>query len=184
MGNISPSINLLKKEEQGFLDKFIHWALTIGRFVVILTEGIALAAFLYRFTLDRQLVDLHDGIKQKQAIINVLKNNEITYRSLQERIGIASKLSIEGNTTVQVVNDIISLAPADMSIETLNVTNDRVRIEAKATSVGSLSQFTEKLRSYKEIQTVSLDKIENKTSNAIILVNITALLKKKGVTPL
>lgn len=184
MGNVSPSINLLKKEEQGFLDRFIHWSLTIGRYVIILTETIALVAFLYRFTLDRQLIDLHDSIKQKQAVVNLLKNNEETYRNLQDRIAIAASLSSAGGQTVKMVNDILGFTPPEMIINTINFTGERIRIEARVQSVGALSSFIEKLRDYEPIQAISLDELENKTSSATIVVSITATLKKKGATNL
>lgn len=180
MGNVSPSINLLKKEEQSFLDKFIHWSLTVGRYVVILTETIALSAFLYRFTLDRQLIDLHDSIKQKQAVINLLKNNEETYRGVQDRITIASTLSTNGAQTIGLINDILNFVPPEMIINNINFTGERVRIQARVQSVGSLSNFIKKLREYEPITSVSLDHLENKPSSATIVVNITTVIKKKG----
>lgn len=180
MGNVSPSINLLKKEEQSFLDRFIHWSLTIGRYIVILTETIALSAFLYRFTLDRQLIDLHDTIKQKQAVINLLKTNEETYRSVQDRIAIAGALSTTGNQTITLIQEILNFVPPEMIVNTITFTGERMRIEARVQSVGALSGFIKKLREYEPIASVSLDQLENKTSSATIVVNITAILKKKG----
>ncbi|MDE2025485.1 MAG: hypothetical protein KGJ07_03255, partial [Patescibacteria group bacterium] len=77
------TINLVRGRRPRVLDQFVGWALTIGRVVVILTELIALGAFLYRFGLDRQLVDLHDKIAQEQSIVDLLKQNENSYRNLQ-----------------------------------------------------------------------------------------------------
>ena len=74
MASIKPSINLFKDKNKNFFDLFIKWALSIGRVVVIATEAIALSAFLYRFSLDQQLIDLNDKIVQKQALVKLLKN--------------------------------------------------------------------------------------------------------------
>ena len=58
------SINLVKSRKPHFLDRFITWALNAGRLLVIITETVALSAFLFRFGLDREIVDLNDKIKQ------------------------------------------------------------------------------------------------------------------------
>ena len=91
------SINLLK-QQTSLVDRFIDWALTIGRLLVILTEIVALSAFIYRFSLDRQLIDLHSKITQEQAIANYLNNNEKKYRNLQDRLAIATNYSTLGVT--------------------------------------------------------------------------------------
>ena len=52
MENSPASINLVKKNEKSSVDKFINWTLSIGRLIVIITEIIAISAFLYRFSLD------------------------------------------------------------------------------------------------------------------------------------
>lgn len=174
------SINLLKKDQQSFVDKFIHWALSVGRMVVILTEAIALCAFIYRFTLDRQLIDIHDEIKKKQAYINLLADNEKTYRSLQDRILLTTQYSKNANTTTQSLTDIIALAPSDMFLTNISASTDRIRIEGTIQSIKSLSRFIEKLKNYTTVASVSLDKVENRTSSSTISVSITATFKKTG----
>ena len=46
----SASINLVKGDKDDFLNKFIDWALTIGRLLVIITEIIALSFYLPLYT--------------------------------------------------------------------------------------------------------------------------------------
>lgn len=173
----APSINLLEDKNKGFLDKAINWSLTVGRIVVILTELIALSAFLYRFSLDRQLIDLHDEIARKQAIIKFYKINEEKYRNFQQRLALASKLTTAQNQMTKVFVDITSLSPNGISVDNLIVTKDAIKIDARASSVQALSTFITSLKRYPNITSVSLDKLENKTSNAIISVNISAKVK-------
>lgn len=181
MLNKSTSINLLKKDQQSFVDKFIKWALTIGRGVVILTEAVALFAFVFRFTLDSQLIDLQDEIKEKQAYINLLKDQEATYRNLQERIALANKYSDSGVRTTQAFTSIVQLAPTDLFFTNISMTEDRMRIEATIQSIKSLSRFIDKLKNQEMISSVSLDHVENKTSNATIVVSITIIFKNNFI---
>ena len=59
-------INLLPREEfeQKTVGRFLIWALTVGRWIVIVTELIVITAFLSRFKLDRDLANLYEKIRE------------------------------------------------------------------------------------------------------------------------
>lgn len=174
--NSNPGINLVSLRIS-FVDKFIDWVLSIGRAVVIITEIVALSAFLYRFSLDRQLIDVHSKIKQEQAILNYSKISEDKYRNLQDRIQISSQFSKLGENEVKTLKDIISLAPNGISFNNLTVSGDKIKIDASVNIVSQLGVFIDSLRSYPSISSVSIDKIENQTTNSLITVGITGSLK-------
>lgn len=171
------TINLAKHRGDTFWDTFVSWALTIGRVVVILTEGIALAAFLYRFSLDRQLVDLHDHIQQQTAVVNLLKNNETTFRNLQNRLSVAKNVIKSADIFTSTFTDILALVPSDMTLTTFQMTPTAVRMEGSLSSITSLRTLVDKLKGYPHVTSVSLDKIETNTSTATVGVTLTILLK-------
>lgn len=178
MANTVPRINLLKDKQTPFVDKFINWALTIGRLIVILTELAALSAFVYRFSLDRKIIDLHSKIKQEQAIVNYLKNNEKTYRNLQERISLASSFSNSGASLLKTYKDILSFAPKDMAINSFHLNENRISLSANIQLSSSLNKFINALKTYPGADTVSLDNLENKPANSIITFSATVNLKQ------
>lgn len=169
-------INLVKKR-LSFTDKFLSWALSAGRVIIILTEIVALSAFLYRFVLDRQLIDLHTKIKQEQAIIAFSKASENKYRNLQDRLSSASRFSKLGQDEVKVLKDILALSPADTTFSNLTTSDTNVKISASFSQISSLGAFVESLKTYPIISGVSVDKIENVSSSSLITVSITATLK-------
>lgn len=171
------SINLLKNNKKDLINKIINWTLTIGRGVVVLTELIALSAFLYRFSLDRQLIDLHSQIKQEQAIVAYLKNNEDKYRNLQDRLALASNFSNSSNKRSTIFKDIWGIAKDDVSITSITLNKNRINLNANLTSTSSLTNFVNLLKKYPNIQTLSLDNIENAPSSTLITISITAILK-------
>jgi hypothetical protein len=171
------SIDLLQKQKGKNIDRVINWSLTIGRVLVIVTEFVALAAFLYRFSLDQQLIDLHTKIKQEQAIVAYFKKNEDTYRNLQNRLSLASSLISTETKREKIFEDVLGFAPQGLTFNTVSLYPDRVQIQADINSVNSLSVFVNALRSYPPVANVSIDKIENKTSASVITVTITASLK-------
>lgn len=176
MSENSPSINLVKNKQIPFLDKFMNWALTAGRLIVIITEVVAVAAFIYRFSLDEKIIDLHSAIKQKQALVSLLKPDEDKYRNLQERIALASTISEKSIKTNKIVLDIISSVPPGTTINDFIFNKDRINISVSLNSVSSLTDFIEPLKNHPNIKSLSIDAIENKPSLGI-LVTVSAMLK-------
>lgn len=178
----SPSINLLGPNVS-FVDRFVNWALTIGRVVVILTEVIALGAFLYRFSLDRQLIDLHSKIKQEQAVVTYLKPNEEIYRNLQKRLTLAQSLSQQSKDKIKILNDVVGFAPQNFTFNAITLQEDRIKMSVTTGLVSSLSDFVKALKSYSLVSGVIVDKIESHPSSANITVSITGLLKQQNYAP-
>lgn len=174
----SISINLLK-DKGGFLDKFIAWALTFGRVLVILTEGVALGAFLYRFSLDREIIDLKDAIHQKAEHVALFKNSEAKYRTLQDQIALVSAFQDEGPKTTTLFTDVVNANGSNLTIRSVALASEKIKINANASSVTAVSTYIEKLKNHKDIAFVSLDKIENRALAQTIAVTITATLKKQ-----
>jgi hypothetical protein len=176
MQNNLPSINLAKDKQTSLFDKFINWTLTVGRLIVIVTEVVAIIVFVYRFSLDERITDLHSAIKQKQNIVSALKNDENKYRNLQDRIAIAATSSTQAVKSSQTIADVVSLIPNRIEINNLTLNKDRVKININVASVSSLAEFVDSLKSYPNIKSISIDNIENKPYVGLS-VDITTILK-------
>lgn len=176
MGNHPASINLFKNKEIPFFDRFIDWALNIGRLIIIATEIIAMTAFIYRFSLDERLSQLNSSIKQKQTLISILKKDENKYRNLQDRITLVSEFSDVGNKPYKIFQDVVSFTPYDIKFSKFSLSNENLHIDLSTTSTNSLNELVNSLKNYSPIKLVSIDNIENKPSIGLI-VAITALLK-------
>lgn len=180
----SPSINLAKNRGPKLSDRILAFALTIGRVMVIITETVALAAFLYRFGLDRQLVDLHDKIKQEQQILVLLKNNESTYRNLQDRLALENGIDSQTSADLALYQTIAGYIPSDMAVTTMSFSSTTVRIEGSISTIVTLSTLVNKLKTNSNVDSVSIDKIENKTTEGSITISLTVYLKKISSKPL
>lgn len=181
MAKLDPSINLVKKNKGETIDQIINWAQTTGKILIIFVQIITLSALIYRFILDNQLRDIHTKIKQDQVVLQSLKKNEETYRNLQDRLSLISSVSDIGATNVKVFKDIIGFAPIGMTFTNFALTDNGIILEANVNSVTPLSIFVNSLKKYENTDTISINKIENKTSNAVIVVNLSITLKQKGV---
>lgn len=165
----SVSINLLKNKQGVFVDKFVDWALTVGRLLVIVTELIALSAFLYRFSLDRQIIDLHGKIKQQESVVKTLRNSEDKYRNLQDRLALALNFSNSGAEKIKIFQDVVSFAPGGVTVSNLIMHETRISINAIAQNTSSLNLFTNSLKTYPKIRRLNLDSIQIKPSSGLIV---------------
>jgi hypothetical protein len=175
-------INLLPNKGDNILNQFLSWALTIGRLLVIITESLALGVFLFRFSIDKQLIDLHDQINQASSIVASYGNAEPTYRNLLARLTDIKTYDKESNQTLTIMNDVVTMGRGLLTFKTIIITSQGIDLEIEAPSASTISVFTNKLKNYPEIAHVSVDRVENKTSSALVTVGITAALK--GAKPL
>jgi hypothetical protein len=176
MQNNQPSINLAKDKEISSFDRFIDWTLMIGRLIVIVIEVIAVAAFVYRFSLDEKLVNLHTEIKKQQATIISLKNDENKYRNLQDRIALAATFSENSARTSKIITDFGNLIPSQATITSLIFSKSQANIVVDVTSVSLLADLIKSFKTYNGIKSISIDNIENKPSIGLT-VNITTTFK-------
>lgn len=173
-----PSINLLPKKGESFFTHFFNWTLSVGRLLIILIEFIALATFLSRFSLDMQIVDLHDKIKRDAAMLTQMKPAEENFRNLHTRLALIDTYKTIGTRTPSLFSDIANLGRGSITFKNLTVGPETAKIEAQAVSSASISDFIAALKKHPLVTSVSVDKVENETSKAMITVSITATLTK------
>lgn len=164
------SINFLKSRKKDIANTVINWSLTIGRLMVIVVELIALSAFLYRFSLDRQIIDLNSSLKQQEAVLQLLKNNETQYRSLQERLKLASDFSLGGIPKVKILKDIANMASQDAVINAFSLFEKKITINVSTLTTSSLNVFTNSLKAYPQLTKLNLDSINVKKGSGLTVI--------------
>lgn len=172
----SSSIDLAKgKSTLG--DNIIRWALGFGRFLIIVVEIVAFSAFIYRFVLDRELVDLNDKIKAEEAIVKSLKDREAEYRNLQQRIATVKTINNTGNAKLTLLNDIIALTPQEITYDSFIADGDQIKVTINISSIPALTTYIEELQEYKQIASVTVTGIDNSSGTNTVSVDLVAKLK-------
>lgn len=174
------NINLMPTEdlERTPAGRFLKWALSVGRYIVIFTELIVLIAFLSRFWLDRTLSDLHESIKQKQAIVKSAKDLEDQARSIQNRLYEVNMLSASSLNAEDILKLLVKITPTDIVYDSLTISKNQMNISASALSEVSLSVFSYNLRNSKLFSEINLDDVQkNKKQQGEISFALSAKLK-------
>lgn len=175
-------INLLPQEdfEKKPLGKFLLWALSAGRWIVILTELIVIAAFLSRFKFDRDLTDLHDKIKQKQAIVQSYSTFEKEFRFFKTRITEIKSLYAKQIDSTAVLNTVAQSMPADVLLSQFSFENSSLSISGVALSEEGLGNFLAGLISSKKFKNIDVSSIGRKKDEAGINFSFTAVWTEGG----
>lgn len=169
--NLIPSSSDFSKTSSG---KIFIWALTVGRYIVVFTELIVIMAFIARFTLDRQLTDLHDSINQKKAIIDSAATLEADFRNLQKRL-----VQIETIEKSQVAYDnlLMDLArniPVDVAVSNLTLDPGTFKFSGQALSEAGLATLTYQLRNSPKYSNIDITDVRKVKDSPLILFNLAA----------
>ena len=137
------SIDLLGREdlEHTPWGRIITWAVTYGRYIMIGTEIVVLLAFISRFSLDRKLTDLNEEIAQKQAIIEANADFEKDIRSLQEQLTKVKSLITVQTKPVNILTEMQSMLPADVYLESFEIANNKLTVNAIAGTTQGFAQL-------------------------------------------
>lgn len=176
------SVEFLPQEdwEKTRLGKILKWALTVGRYIVVFTELIVIAAFLSRFKLDRDLTDLHEEIGEKVAVIQAASDFEKEFRFLQKRVTTIKELKEGQPEAEEIITQLASLIPVNVTLSDLNVRGRKVTLTATALSESGLATFLNNLKASNRFRNVVLSEVvSGRTKEIGISFSLTTDLAKK-----
>jgi len=157
------AVNLIPQDPffETVLGRFLKWALSVGRYIVIFTEMIVILSFASRFTLDRMVTDLNSAINQKERVIASYGDLEKKFRFIQKQIEDYQQFKQEANLVdiFPILNDNV---PNDVVFETLSVRSDSVNFTGSALSQNALNVLVNNLQLSPYFTEVSVNKIESR----------------------
>lgn len=151
-------INLLPKDSFSYstLGKFLAWATTTGRVLVVLTEFVVLLAFGSRFYFDKKVNDLTEEIDQKQAQIEAFAETE----SLIRRI-LAKQKPVENYLSSNLgfsdrYNELSRLMPNGVKLEKLTLDSSGLSIVGEANTELGFAQLLQNLKKLEGLKKLSM----------------------------
>lgn len=171
------AINLLPEDPfiDSFVGKFLIWALSIGRYIVVLTELIVIVSFLSRFKLDRNLTDLNEAIEHQKVVILSYEKTESDFKAAQKNINFI-KQTQTNNTVLDTLAFLEKNLPIDVKLDTLNIGPTNWSVKAATLSAGGMKTAVDQIIRTNPQSEVSVKdiKLDNKTGeiNFAILVTL------------
>ncbi len=143
------------------LGRFLKWALSTGRYIVIFTELIVILSFASRFTLDRMVTDLNSSINQKERVIASYGDLEKRFRFIQKQIEDYRQFKQESNL-IDIFPILNENVPNNVVFETLSIRSELISFTGSALSQDALNVLVNNLQLNPHFSEVSVNKIESR----------------------
>jgi len=152
------AINLLPKDsfEKSFWGRVLTWALSFGKWTVIVTQLVVVGAFLFRFGLDRKLTNLRKSIDEELANIHSYESIEDKYRVMQSRVRFLSPVVKEQEKKKAIFDSLVKLTPQDVWYQQVSIGNGSVNLNAYSASLNGFSRFIKLLQQSEDFRSITV----------------------------
>lgn len=157
-----PRVNLLPVDrfEYSRVGRFLKWALSIGRRVVMLTELVVIAAFLSRFWFDRSLVNLREQRIQKEAVVDSYDTVLQTFLKTQSQLSAIRNILNSQYNVAGRLTDIQSSTPEGVDYEEIDVSSRSATVRGTASAGPVLSGLLSRLQQTPGVSKVTVKLLE------------------------
>lgn len=120
-------VNLLihKGEEIKIYTRLLKWILSSGRYIVVFVELLVIVAFILRYKLDAELLDIQDKIKDEIPYVQSLKEDELLIKQVQFQLSTIRQTKEQASHFDQAMTKIAQLTP--QTIHLVSLTLDRAQ---------------------------------------------------------
>ena len=164
----TPELNLLSGNELETTSsgKFLKWALSWGRRIVVLTELVVILAFLSRFYFDTKVAELNDKIVQQKDVVLAMADFEKTFRLVSDRVAKADNLE-KTTSILGIYERTETLIPAGVSLLQLSVDAKGVAFSGSCTEE-VLETMVDGFRGDKNFSNISVERIAKSNADKIV----------------
>lgn len=174
---IKYQINLFQQSEKKILDKVVHFAINYLRYILVITQFVAIVVFFFRFRVDQEIVDLKDKLNNKQSILVATQNLLTHVKKLDTQIKkVSGLLDIQDNFQMQF-NYINSKIPEDIQVTSMSYTKKSVIFFGQTKQIESVKKIFENLQSEKRFKKVELSNIDKSEKNYTFSLLLTEFQK-------
>lgn len=140
---VSPKLNLLPADrfEYSKLGRFLKWALSAGRYVVVFTELIVIIAFISRFWFDRQLTDLREQRVQKSTIVTSFKDTQNKFEQTRTMLNLIKSTWDSEGKIADRLSEIQNLTPAEVKYQSILISSQSASLTGFAPDSKSFSSI-------------------------------------------
>jgi len=177
-------INLLPRDdfERKAVGKFLIWALTVGRWIVVVVELVVILAFLSRFKLDRDIADLYESIRAKQSIIENNAPFEKDFRRFQSRLVTADTLTKNQLQAVPIIQAVAASLPTEVVLTNFNFEAGEVRLSGISLSENGIKSLVNNLKNSTVLSDISITNVaKQEEMQGSITFKALAKVKKEEV---
>ena len=162
-------VNLLPPSdfESSFWGRFLKWAVTTGRYIIILTELVVIIAFLSRFKLDEDLRNLNEQINGQVSYLQLQTDQEQEFLGIQKRLKLAEKMWLSRVGVAEYLDYLEEKIPPDVAVKVRTVTPGELAFTASTLNEGGLGRLLATMSADMKWASVDVTELTNSKTNGI-----------------
>jgi len=156
------NINLMPKEEiGGVLGETIHWVLTIGRYLIIGTEIVALATFgiSLKLTIDKN--NLNKSIENAQQSIDSKAGFEREFREVQAKLNNINDLRNRHFKSYLAIKEFNKLLPQGIKLTDLSISQTEISFSGSFPTAAQLHTLINSFNSSNKLISLEIDELNS-----------------------
>lgn len=154
-------VNLLPRSDYGatWWGRFLGWALSAGRYIIILTELVVILAFLSRFKLDKDHSELAERIAGKKNVLEALAASEREFIRTRSRLEATGEMMKLQPAFSEVVGEVETTVPGGVKFSSLSILGKTMVVTGTANSEADLGIFLRENSQKNRWKTVELENV-------------------------
>ena len=162
-------INLLIKpeEELSISSQFLNWALTYGRYIIIIIQIVVLSVFFTRFKIDRDRTDLKEAVAQKRALIESFGEMETEIKRVQKRLSDIKLLVTNQDIYLRVINFLEKNTPTETTFALLSFSKDIVKFVAISENLKTFNHLLKRIQDEKLLTDIQLEDLKRRADGKV-----------------
>jgi len=163
------SINLLIKplEQISISSQFLNWALTYGRYIIIIIQIMVLTVFFMRFKLDRDRTDLKEAVMQKKALIESFTDMETEISRVHKRLSDIRLITTNQDVYSRVLNFLEKNTPSATTYSLLTLSKNTLSMVAVSENLKTFNYLLKKIQDENLLTDIRLSDLKRRTDGRV-----------------
>ncbi len=172
-------INLLPKDSFEFssLGKFLSWAMTSGRVLVVLTEFVVLLAFGSRFYFDKKLNDISETLDQKLEQISSYVDIEAKMRNLLAKQAPVNTFLSNNIKFSKKYQDLSSIVPFGVKLDKVFLDQNTLKFTGKSETELGFALLLRKMKAMDSLSYINIKDVGFDQNTKVVMFTIQANYK-------
>ncbi len=153
-------INLFPEKEKNVSEKIIYFAFHYLRYILVITQFVAICVFFFRFKVDQEIVDLKDKLNQKQSIVSATSELVSRVQEIDAKMKQVQTVLDEQEVFQAKYSYTLSKISTEIRIENFVMGADAVDIDGSSTTVEPIKAMYDALQADQRYKVIDLSTIE------------------------
>jgi len=162
-------INLIIKPEQelSISSQFLNWALTYGRYMIIIIQIMVLSVFFMRFKLDRDRTDLKEAVSQKKALISSFTDMENEINRVHKRLADIRQVTTNQDLYIRVINFLERNTPTATTYSLITLSKNKLTMVAVAENLRTFNYLLKRIQNESLLTDLELSDLKRRADGRV-----------------